>query len=209
MAKRTGTYHEWGKTYRAFSQALLGAGRAMNSIATVELQDVARSFLGAQDAQWPHRTSWQSKNGRNMRFGGDHNHPWYTGQLHDSVAVRIASKNRTISVHYMPPSPDTGKPQTAGNIKNIIGADWARQVAESQAPYYFLPGVQVQLIIGVPYTEKVNESGRHSGFADALADELFSAVNEWIFGGGLKRATVIADEKGNAKVVNKSNVTYK
>lgn len=208
MAKRTQEFYNWGKTYKAFSQAILGAGKALNSIALVELQEVAVKYLRSQDAKWPHTTTAKSKGGRTMKFGGDINHPWYTGQLHDSVAVRIMQGNRITSVHYMPPSPDTGKPQHTENIKNIIGVEWAREIAEQGGPRYLLPGVQVQLIVGVPYSDKVNESGRHQGFASNLADELTADVDKWIADGGLRRPTVIATDKG-AKVINKTNITYK
>ncbi|MBO7510037.1 MAG: hypothetical protein J6T35_02540 [Bacteroidales bacterium] len=200
MAKRNQMYNEWGKAYRAFSKAILESGKALNQIATVELQEVADDFLKETDAQWPHSTRVGKK-----RFGGDRLHPWYSGQLHDSVAVRIAQGNRTVSVHYMPPSPDTGKPQHTEQIKHIVGVEWAHEVAERRAPYYFLPGVQVQLIVGVPYSDKVNESSRHHGFADSLADDLFSNVNEWILDGGLTRDRLIADEKG-ARIVKQTNV---
>lgn len=214
MAKRTGTYHDWGKTYKAFSQAILNSGKALNQIATVELQGVAEQFLREEDAQWPHNTVVPKKG---QSFGGDANHPWYSGQMHDSMAVRIAQGNRTTSIHYMPSRsyPPNGEPgryldssgaQTMRGVSDhIIGIEMARDVAERRAPYHFLPGVQVQLIIGVPYSDKVNESGRHFGFADNLADNLFSKVNDWIFDGGLTRPTLIADEKG-ARVVNKTNV---
>lgn len=208
MAKRSNTFYDWGKTYKAFSQAILGAGKALNSIALIELREVAEKYLRSQDAKWPHNTIAKSRGGRTMKFGGDSTHPWYTGQLHDSVAVRIMQGNRISSVHYMPPSPATGKPQHTENINNIIGAEWAREIAEQAGPRFFLPGVQVQLIVGVPYSEKVNESGRHLGFASTLADELTKDVDGWITGGGLRRPTVIATDKG-AKVINKTNVSYR
>ena len=200
MAKRTGAYYSWGKTYKAFSQALLQSGKALNSIATVELQEVADKFLDRTNAEWPHHSSrtrikWGPNNVSTAQFGGDAMHPWFSGQLHDSVAVRIAQGNRTTSVHYMPPSANGG-PQHMGNTKGIIGVEWAREVAERRAPYFFLPGVQVELIVGVPYTDKVNESGRHYGFADNLANELFNDVWAWIDGGGLNRWTLKADNKG-------------
>lgn len=210
MARRTEKFHDWGKTYRAMSMALLGAGKALNSIATVELQEVADDFLKEQDAQWPHSTTvtkikWGKNNVKKQMFGGDELHPWYSGQLHDSVAVRIMQGNRITSVHYMPPSPDTGAPQHTETIKNIVGVDWAHEIAEGAGARYLLPGVQVQLVIGVPYAEKVNKSVRHNGFADSLADDLFSAVNTWVFKGGLTRNTVISDGQ-TVKVVKKSNV---
>lgn len=204
MASRTHRFNDWGKTYKACSMALLESGKALNQIALTELQDVARHYLKDTDAQWPHSTAMPN----GARFGGDKEHPWYSGQTHDSVAVRIMQGNRITSVHYMPPSPDTGKPQHTETIQNIVGTDWAYRIAEGGGPRYFLPGVQVQLIVGVPYTEKVNESDRHHGFADSLADDLFSAVNQWVYEGGLTRNTVISDGK-TVKVVKKSNVRRK
>lgn len=203
--RRTGTYNDWGRTYKACSQALLGSGKALNQIALVELQQVAEKYLRDQDAQWPHSTSLPN----GAKFGGDATHPWYSGQLHDSVAVRIMQKNRISSVHYMPPSPDTGKPQHTEKIKNIIGVDWAHQIAEGSGPRYFLPGVQVQLIVGVPYAEKVNESGRHGGFVDSLADDLFSEVNDWVDNGGLSRNVVVVADDKTVKVVKRTNVRRK
>ena len=208
MASRTNRFYDWGKTYKACSMALLESGKALNQIALTELQDVARNYLKDTDAQWPHSSFISKGTIVTNLFGGDKEHPWYSGQTHDSVAVRIMQGNRITSVHYMPPSPDTGKPQHTETIQNIVGTDWAYRIAEGGGPRYFLPGVQVQLIVGVPYAEKVNESDRHHGFADSLADDLFSAVNQWVNEGGLTRNTVIADGQ-TVKVVKKSNVRRK
>ena len=208
---RTGKYNDWGKTYKGFSQALLGSGKALNQIALTELQEVAHKYLKELDAEWPHSTTvtkikWGKNNVQRQSFGGDATHPWYSGQLHDSVAVRIMQKNRIASVQYMPPSPDTGKPQHTETIGHIVGAEWAREIAEMHGPRYFLPGVQVQLIVAVPYADKVNEDGRHAGFADDLANDLFSEVNQWVFDGGLSRNVLTADEKGNVKITKRSNI---
>ena len=202
MAKRNKMFYDWGKTYKACSMAILGSGKALNQIALTELQDVARQYLRNQDASWPHSTALPN----GARFGGDEFHPWYTGQLHDSVAVRIMQGNRISSVEYMTPSPDTGKPQHTETIKNIIGVDWAHEIAEGGGPRYFLPGVQVQLIVGVPYAEKVDQSGRHGGFIDSLANDLFSDVNDWIDSGGLTRNVVIVADDKTVKVVKRTNV---
>lgn len=199
---RNQKFNDWGKTYNAFSMAILGAGKALNNIALSELQDVARSYLKEQDANWPHSSA--KDNG--ARFGGDREHPWYSGQLHDSVAVRIMQGNRISSVHYMPPSADIGRPQHTESIKGIIGADWAHEIAEGAGARYLLPGVQVQLVVGVPYADKVNDSDRHHGFADSLADDLFTDVNDWINAGGLSRNVVIVADDKTVKVVKRSNV---
>lgn len=191
MAKRSGYYHDWGKTYRAFSYALKGAGAEMAEDTKRDFDIMAKDYLKELDAQWPHGTTL--KNG--AKFGGDHDHPWYSGQLHDSVAIRVAEKNRTISVHYMPPSPDTGEPQEMGNIKDIVGVEWAHEVAEGKVPYYFLPGIQLQFVVAVPYTEKVNESARHAGFFEELSNGLINKADEWVNSGVFRRRKYYADGK--------------
>lgn len=184
--------------------ALLGSGKKLNQIATFELQAIAEKYLRDQDAQWPHSTVMPN----GARFGGDKDHPWYSGQLHDSIAVRIMQGNRITSVHYMPPSPDTGKPQHTETIKNIVGAEWAREIAEAHGPRFFLPGVQVQLIVGVPYADKVNETSRHFGFVDDLSNELYNDVYDWLDSGGLNRPTLVADGD-TVRVVNKKHIIRK
>lgn len=208
--RRTGRYNDWGKAYKACSMCLLSAGKALNEIALSELGDVATVYLRELDAQWPHSSTITrfgfGKNAVSSRkFGGDHDHPWWSGQMHDSVAVRVMQGNRIAAVRYMTPSPSTGSPQHTETIDDIVGVEWAHQIAEGAGARYFLPGVQVQLIIGVPYAEKVNNSSRHSGFVDNLSNDLYSAVNQWVFSGGLTRTTVIASENG-AKIVNRTNV---
>lgn len=192
MARRTATFHDWGKTHKQFSYALLGAGREISNDVKNDLTYLAEEFLSELDSEWPHST--KLKNG--AKFGGDHDHPWYSGHLHDSVAVRIADRNKTVAVRYMTPSPDTGKPQhMSPSYDRIIGTEWGHLVAEGKAPYYFLPGIQVQFIIGVPYTNKVNESQRHSMFFEALTERLINKVDDWIQMGGLTRRQYIADGK--------------
>lgn len=207
-AKRTERYHDWGSTYKAASMCLLQAGKALNSIALSELSDVASGYLKDLDSQWPHGSFIAKGTVVTNLFGGDHDHPWWSGQLHDSVAVRVMQGNRIAAVRYMPPSPDTGEPQHTKTIQNIVGAEWARQIAEGGGARYLLPGVQVQLIVGVPYAEDVNESSRHSGFIESLSNDLYSAVNQWVFDGGLTRTTVIATENG-AKIVKRTNIRRK
>lgn len=209
MAKRDKMYYNWGKTYKACSMAILKSGLALNQIALTELQDVARQYLKNTDAKWPHSSFISKGTVVTNLFGGDKFHPWYTGQLHDSVAVRIMQGNRISSVEYMTPSPATGKPQHTETIKNIIGVDWAHEIAEGGGPRYFLPGVQVQLIVGVPYAEKVNERGRHFGYIDSLANDLFTDVNTWINDGGLTRNVVIVADDKTVKVVKRTNVRRK
>jgi hypothetical protein len=199
--------------------AILESGKALNSIALEELRGVSEQYLKDQDAKWPHHSGSSSSTGKSQFFGGDKDHPWYSGQTHDSVAVRVAQGNKTAHILYMPTSayPPPGEPgrylnpdgsQTMrGFSGGIIGAELGRQVSEHNVSYYFLPGVQVQLVVGVPYANIVNESSRHMGFVDNLSNELFNYVYNWIDGGGLTRNTVIATDKG-AKIVKTRNYKY-
>ena len=64
-------------------------------------------------------------------------------------------------------------------ITGIIGSEWARDVA-GRAEHTYWKGskaLQAQLIIGVPYAEKVNEEGRHAGFAEELEAQFYDAVS--------------------------------
>lgn len=208
MAKRTGKYHDWGKTTKQFSYALLDAGREMTNDVKRDFAYLAEECLTEMDAKWPHNTEVK-KNGKTRRFGGDHDHPWFYGQLHDSMAIRIAEKNKTVAVRYMPPSPATTEKQhmSEGGLKidNIDGKEWGKMVAEQRAPYYFLPGIQVQLIAGVPYAEKVNESSRHAGFFENLSVELINKYDNFMLtGSSIKHTTYIAD--GSSKVKRKRGI---
>lgn len=185
---RTSTFNNWGKTYRSMSYHLLDAGKQLTEISKRDFTYLAQEYLSEVDARWPHSTvvTRPGKSGGVVQqaFGGDATHPWYHGQLHDSVAVRIADKNRTVSVSYMPTRATTpqhtSKSDGVGEYKNIIGAEWA-QIAAYNAQYYFLPGIQFQLIIGVPYAQKVNESGRHHAFADRLMDDLVVKIEDYMW----------------------------
>lgn len=197
MARRTGRYNDWGKTYKAFSYALLDAGKQIAADTKRDFALISEEFLDDLNGEWPHGTTitrigWGKNNVKTRSFGGNHDHPWFTGQLHDSVAVRVADKNRTVAVRYMPPSADGG-PQHTQTDRNIIGAEWAHEVAERKAPWYFLPGLQIQLIVGVPYAEKVNESIQHLGFMENLSTDLINKVDSWVESGALAKRTYIAD----------------
>lgn len=190
MAKRTGRYHSWGKTKASFSYAILDAGKQLTEFAKMDLALLAEELLSEWDAEWPRSTSLQN----GAKFGGDHNHPWYYGQLHDSVAIRIADKNRTVAVRYMPPAathPQKASVADAGQAyNNIIGADFARLEAE-RARWFFLPGLQVQLLIGVPYARKVDEMGRHMGYIDTLGDDIVNKVDDFMWSGSLWKRRLI------------------
>lgn len=173
---------KWKKFSRDFSAELASCNEELTNFGAMILRESCRDWLDKTDSEWPSGTVTMP-NG--AKFGGDREHPWYTGQLHDSIAVRISDKNKTVAIEYMHAS--ANKPQTAfgsevgGNYSNIIGAEWAMKEA-AKARYVFLGGVQAQLIVGVPYADKVNKSARHYMFIENLQsqfeDHLIRRINE-------------------------------
>lgn len=152
------------------------------------LSDACREWLQQTDSEWPHSTL-VTKPGKSrlvvqQSFGGDRLHPWYYGQLHDSIATRIAEKNRTIAVHYMPShatKPQYASAKDAGQrYDNIVGREFAMREVHN-AEYVFLPGIQMQLIVAAPYARKVNELSRHSGYLDNLRAEFFSYIEDRVY----------------------------
>lgn len=172
-----GRMASWGKTYKAFSEALLDCGRQINERGKQYLIKDAETWLRDTDSEWPRHT--EKKNG--AKFGGDAMHPWYLGHLHDSIAIRLAEGNKTIAIRFMPPaSSDTeGQHMDHPKITGIIGSEWARDVAGRVEHTYWKgsKALQAQLIVGVPYAEKVNEEGRHAGYADELEAQFYDVMS--------------------------------
>lgn len=169
--KRSGSFSDWKKFSSAFSMNLGDCGEQITNWTRMLIKDFSKEWMEKLDASWPSGTMVQP-NG--AKFGGDHNHPWYTGQLHDSVAVVVSERNKVVHIQYMPPS--ANKPQTyrgpAGTYNRIIGHEWAMEEAR-KAQFVFLPGLQAKVIVGVPYARDVNNSSHHYGYLDEL--NLFSS----------------------------------
>lgn len=185
-----GRLHDWGKTYRAFSEALLDCGEQLNERGREWLTKSANEWIRDTDAEWPHHTSLPNGG----EFGGDHDHPWYSGQLHDSTLVRLAEGNKTFYVVYMPQRAVTHgdghfldedgaqnvleKPR----IYHIIGREYAARRAQSASNIHWKGSyaLQAQLIVGVPYAQKVNESGRHRGYLEELEAQFYDKMTSQI-----------------------------
>ena len=178
---------DWKKFAASFSEALGDVGEQLTNFGKMKLSDSCKEWIRNTDSEWPHSTlitrPGKFSNVVQQSFGGDRFHPWYYGQLHDSIAVRIAEKNRTVAIHYMPASatkPQHATAEDAGmRYDNIVGAEFAVREAHN-AEYYFLRGIQMQLIVGVPYARKVNESTRHAGFLNVLNADFFSYIEECV-----------------------------
>lgn len=189
MAITPGRHVKWKKFSAAFSEALLSCEEELTGFGRRLMCEECAKWIQKTDAEWPHSTSitkikWGPNNVRTQRFGGDAMHPWYYGQLHDSVVVRVSEGNKTVAIEYMPQratSPQKATASDAGaNYSRIIGAEWAVLIAR-QAEHTYWKGskaVQAQLLVGVPYAQKVNESSRHGGFLDELNAQFASYLED-------------------------------
>ena len=195
MARRTASRNDWKKFSVGIAERLGYAGEHLSNWAKMWMDEAVARAIDKIDADWPQHT--ETANG--ARFGGDHNHPWYYGQLHDSVAGFVTDKNRVVgSIHYMPQSAE--HPQKyrgpAGSFDNIIGHEWAIREAQN-ARWYLLPGIQARMVIGVPYAREVNETGRHAGYIEELSTQFASEVEDFFTSRtGMYRTRVfVADKK--------------
>ena len=203
--KRSGRYNDWKKFSAGMAQALGNAGEHLSGWAKEWMNEAVQASLDAIDSRWPHHSEGRSYFGGSIKilngakFGGDHFHPWYTGQLHDSVAGFVTDKNNVIgSIHYMQQlatAPQTYK-GPAGTFTNIIGREWAVREAQN-ATRFLLPGIQAKLVVGVPYARDVDETGRHSGYLDELVNQFATGVEDYfmIKADGFRTRIFVADNK--------------
>ena len=168
---------KWNKTIHGFTEALGYAGEHLTGWAREWMQEAVNQSISTIDADWEGETHLKRESGKVSSFGGDHFHPWYTGQLHDSVAGIVSDRHRTVSIQYMPPA--ATKPQTYEN-QVVIGHDWAiRKVQEMERTLHLVPGIAATIVVGVPYAEKVDEMARHAGYMQELAVQFASSVEDY------------------------------
>ena len=164
---------EWGKTYKGFAQALAEAGKHLTKQGATIMTAACEEWLQDVDSQWPRgarRDIMNLNTGKSQRSygayasgyrGGDHYYPWYTGNLHDSMATVVTDGNRIVSIRQMQPGATVGQnDETHGYID---GSEWGLLVA-NRASRVLLGGVQARLVIGVPYAQKVDEMPEHEGY---------------------------------------------
>lgn len=163
----------WGKAYKGFSQALVEASKTMTKQGATIMTRACEDWLDEQDAQWPHSRVGTSY--RSGYKGGDQFYPWYTGNLHDSLATRIAAGNRTLSIRQI--QPRASILQYDDHHGSIDGSAWGL-LAATRGQYVFLPGLQAQLYIGVPYAEKVNEMPEHEGYVREFERDFATTIED-------------------------------
>lgn len=185
MARAAGGHSfsaKWNKFTKAFSEALIDCGEQLTPLGEKIMIRGCEEWIAKTDSEWPHSTSvtrigWGAHNVKTRKFGGDKMHPWYSGQLHDSISVRVADGNRVIATRYMPQKGvgyQTATAEEAGrDYDKIVGRQFGVLMA-GRASRVKQSGTNAQMFIGVPYADKVNEMPRHEGFADELYAQFVS-----------------------------------
>ena len=94
-------------------------------------------------------------------------------------------RNRVMAIRYMQ---DFSKSHATGDQtykgQTINGREWAEIVANRSA-YVYLPGIQMKLVIGVPYAESVNRSPGHAGYIKEF-EKFFGSEMRSIAEGSIK-----------------------
>lgn len=192
-----------GDVVKGFSAALADASEHYTGWARVQMSDAVKEAISKIDASWPHTTITENTIRRTRRrgsmdwtlvtqqmFGGDRVHPWYSGQLHDSVVGVVSDKRKVISMHYMPSSASFPQKDDSGNTVNGSECAFASISAISRT-LRFVPGVAASVFVTVPYAEKVNQMTRHKDFEQDLAEDFAASVEDYFF----DRADVILRKK--------------
>lgn len=189
MAKRGGFRFsaKWNKFTSAFSEALIDCGEQLTKQGESIMTRGCEEWLDKTDNEWPHGTTvtrigWGPNNVNKRSFGGDHDHPWYTGTLHDSVFVRVADGNRIIATRFMPSKatgPQSATAEEAGrDYERIVGQQFGALMA-GRASRVKQTGTNAQMFIGVPYAEWVNEMPSHEGFIRELNVQFISYLEDY------------------------------
>lgn len=192
---RYGRSVKWKKTVQGCSDALGYAGEHLTGWAKEWMTEAVQQSLSQIDSEWDRHAEATSKSGKRMSFGGSHFYPWYSGNLHDSVAGIVSDRNKIVSIQYMPEAADGI--QTYGGLP-IIGADWAvRGAQDLSRVLHFLPGVWASISVGVPYAEKVDKMPSHEGYIRELSNQFASNVEDYFTerAGAYRTRVFIADKK--------------
>lgn len=192
---RYGRGVRWKKSIQGFSDALGYAGEHLTGWAKGWMSEAADQALKQIDAEWDRHAESTSASGKKMSFGGSHFYPWYSGNLHDSVAGIVSDRHRTISISYMPEAAE-GLQTYRG--MTIVGHEWAlREARNLERLLHFLPGIRASVVVGVPYAEKVDDSDRHEGYIRELSNQFASAVEDYFTmkAGAYRTRIFVADKK--------------
>lgn len=194
---RSSLNQEWGKTYKGFAEYLNLAGQTISKATAAKLAEAGKDFMMTEDWDWPRgeRVHGASHLGRKVTGskayasgfrGGDAMHPWYSGNLHDSIAVGVMEGTRILSARYMTP----GATSTQTYNDCVIDGVEEGMRALQRAAHVFSAGsagntLRSVLVVGVPYAEQVNSSAtigwdnkpnKHQGYAEYLEHEFYVSI---------------------------------
>lgn len=193
----TTTRAAWGKANKGFAEYLNIAGQTIGREAAKKLADAAEEFLLNEDWDWPRGKRYDAYyKGRDVRGadtyasgfrGGDAMHPWYSGNLHDSLAVGVIQGTRILALRQMSPGATS---EQDFNGKEVDGFSAGREAFE-RAAHTFAVGqsgdtLRAVMVIGVPYADYLNTESNigwnkntpnsHLGYADYLGGEFYSTI---------------------------------
>ena len=183
MASGT-TKISWGKTSKGFAEYLNVAGQTIGRATAKRLATVAADFLANEDWDWPRGQRFNvggsmfgSRAYKSGFRGGDAMHPWYTGNLHDSMAVGVMQGSRIMASSFMTPGATVLQSHEGRTVDGVTAGMNALQ----RAAHTFAPGssgetLRTVLVIGVPYAEKVNQMPGHEGYWDYFEREFVSSL---------------------------------
>lgn len=189
MAKTGHWYWDWGKTSKGFAEALLEAGYTLTNKSVTKIADACQNFLEEEDWDWPRGQRFDASHIETRRAvrgsrayasgyrGGDADHPWYSGNLHDSIATSVMEGNRIRAIRYMKPGATEYQTYKGQRVDGITAAEDAIR----RAAYTFPRGgvsnsLRAVLVVGVPYADDVNKSDGHYDFLSPLQEHFRGSI---------------------------------
>ena len=151
---------EWRKASKAFSLALTNAASQVSDFAITIMAVDANDFLFNMGT-----------------IGGDYSMvPYFTGNLLDSIGVRILKGNTIVRSSTMTEitHKHATKPQTMKGVKNIWGEEEIMRRINRPSSR-MSKGIAAQLMVGVPYAESVDQK---QGYFAELSDAFKNSVTK-------------------------------
>lgn len=185
---------EWGEASKGFAVSLLEAGKTLTPKAAALMADACSEFLANTDWDWPRGQRYNAlhESVRNVRGsrayasgyrGGDADHPWYTGNLHDSIATGVISGTRILHTRYMQPGATEYQTYKGQIVDGYAEAENSiRRAAHTFSRAGVSNTLRAVLTVGVPYAYEVNHSDKHYDFIGVLQqdfqDDIMRAVED-------------------------------
>lgn len=147
----------WNSTAKQFQQELMSCAKGVSKATEQLLNSATKDYLQyVQDRK--------------------ENLPYYTGNLHDSIAAYVSRSGRIIRAHYMPqeatePQHVTKLSATASSdslSKNIWGYREAINAVRRSRP--LARGIGATLFVAVPYAGAADERSSHPGYLEWIEE---------------------------------------